>query len=81
MLRSPVLRADWLKPRIKGGIIPFHKRIQQEEKEKRYRQWLGGRHLPSAAQAQLRLPFLRISKEMSKWPAPYDPRAMAGERL
>ena len=30
MLRSPVLRADWLKPRIKGGIIPFHKRVQQE---------------------------------------------------
>ena len=58
MLRSIVCCAPHLKPRIKGGIIPFHQRIRQEENEKRYRQ----------------LPFLRISKEMSKWPSPPDPR-------
>ncbi|CAJ1365687.1 unnamed protein product [Effrenium voratum] len=47
-----------IKPRIKGGVIPFHQRIRQEETERRYRQ----------------LPFLSISKEPSKWPSPPDPR-------
>ncbi|CAE7537048.1 rplX [Symbiodinium sp. KB8] len=60
MFRSLICcaNAKHLKPRIKGGIMPFYQRIRQEETARRYRQ----------------LPFLSVSKEPSKWPAPPDPR-------
>ncbi|CAK9090706.1 50S ribosomal protein L24 [Durusdinium trenchii] len=58
MFRSLARCADWLKPRIKGGVKPFYQRVREEQKEHRYRQ----------------VPFLRISKDYSKWPAPKDGR-------
>eukprot|EP00930_Biecheleria_cincta_P029481 TRINITY_DN20507_c0_g1_i1.p1 TRINITY_DN20507_c0_g1~~TRINITY_DN20507_c0_g1_i1.p1 ORF type:complete len:254 (-),score=49.27 TRINITY_DN20507_c0_g1_i1:193-954(-) len=58
MQRCLALFAPHLKPRVEGGFVPFFRRIQEEEKKKRYRQ----------------LPFLDISKDPSKWKAPPDPR-------
>eukprot|EP00931_Biecheleriopsis_adriatica_P073040 TRINITY_DN47402_c0_g1_i1.p1 TRINITY_DN47402_c0_g1~~TRINITY_DN47402_c0_g1_i1.p1 ORF type:complete len:260 (-),score=52.65 TRINITY_DN47402_c0_g1_i1:12-791(-) len=58
MQRCLALLAPHLKPRVKGAFVPFFRRIQEEEKKKRYRQ----------------LPFLEVSKEPSLWKAPPDPR-------
>lgn len=58
MQRCLALLAPHLKPRVEGGFVPFFRRIQEDEKKKRYRQ----------------LPFLDISKDPSKWKAPPDPR-------
>mmetsp|Transcript_35004 Transcript_35004/g.63071 ORF Transcript_35004/g.63071 Transcript_35004/m.63071 type:complete len:244 (+) Transcript_35004:228-959(+) len=58
MRRCLQLLAPHLKPRVEGGFVPFFRRIQEEEKKKRYRQ----------------MPFLELSKDPSKWKAPPDPR-------
>lgn len=51
-------RAATHRPRMEGAYVPFLRRIQEEEKKKRYRQ----------------PPFLTLSKEPSLWKAPPDPR-------